>query len=81
MTGAAILALGAAFCFALALILNFFRDPERKVPAEQHAMVSPADGTVSDITELDHCPPLRGPGRAPRMRTPASCPTWQARPS
>lgn len=43
-------------------LLAFFRDPERKLPAEQHAMVSPADGTVSDILELDHIPELNGPG-------------------
>src|ERR1044072_3987141 len=43
-------------------LLSFFRDPERKLPAEQHAMVSPADGTVSDIIELDHIPELHGPG-------------------
>ena len=43
-------------------LLSFFRDPERKLPAEQHTMVSPADGTVSDIMELDHIPELNGPG-------------------
>ncbi|HEV8607459.1 MAG TPA: phosphatidylserine decarboxylase [Tepidisphaeraceae bacterium] len=43
-------------------LLAFFRDPERVVPAEQHAMVSPADGKVTDITELDHVPELNGPG-------------------
>ena len=33
-------------------LFAFFRDPDREIPAEQHVMVSPADGTVSDITEL-----------------------------
>src|SRR5438093_6889741 len=33
-------------------LFAFFRDPNRHIPAEQHVMVSPADGTVSDITEL-----------------------------
>src|SRR5436190_14616220 len=33
-------------------LFAFFRDPNREIPAEQHVMVSPADGTVSDITEL-----------------------------
>lgn len=33
-------------------LFAFFRDPNRPVSAEQHVMVSPADGTVSDITEL-----------------------------
>ena len=36
----------------LVWLFAFFRDPERQIPAEQHIMVSPADGTVSDITEL-----------------------------
>jgi phosphatidylserine decarboxylase len=43
-------------------LFAFFRDPNRTVPAEQHAMVSPADGKVTDIMELDHIPELNGPG-------------------
>jgi phosphatidylserine decarboxylase len=43
-------------------LLAFFRDPHRTLPAEQHAMVSPADGKVTDIMELDHIPELNGPG-------------------
>jgi phosphatidylserine decarboxylase len=42
-------------------LLAFFRDPNRTLPAEQRAMVSPADGKVSDIIELDHVPELNGP--------------------
>src|SRR3954454_11036962 len=42
-------------------LVAFFRDPERVVPAEQHAMVSPADGTVSDVTDVEHDPLLDGP--------------------
>ena len=38
-----------------------FRDPERTLPAEQHALVSPADGTVSDVTEIAHDELLGGP--------------------
>ena len=34
----------------LVWLFSFFRDPERRFPTEQHAMVSPADGSVSDIT-------------------------------
>lgn len=33
-------------------LLAFFRDPERALPTQQHAMVSPADGKIADITEL-----------------------------
>lgn len=42
-------------------LFAFFRDPERAVPQEQHAMVSPADGVVSDIVEIDHDPLLDAP--------------------
>jgi phosphatidylserine decarboxylase len=42
-------------------LFAFFRDPERVVPDEQHAMVSPADGTVSDVTEIENDPLLGGP--------------------
>lgn len=31
----------------------FFRDPDRPVPADPNLIVAPADGTVSDIVELD----------------------------
>ena len=34
------------------LILNFFRDPERSTPAEDHIVVSPADGKVVMIREV-----------------------------
>jgi phosphatidylserine decarboxylase len=42
-------------------LFAFFRDPNREIPAEQHVMVSPADGTVSDVTELPHYDLLGGP--------------------
>lgn len=42
-------------------LFAFFRDPNRAVPTEQHVMVSPADGAVSDITELQYEPLLDGP--------------------
>src|ERR1700709_207243 len=45
-------------------LFAFFRDPERPIPTEEHLMVSPADGTVSDITTVDldpllECPAIR----------------------
>ncbi|HSV16249.1 MAG TPA: phosphatidylserine decarboxylase, partial [Tepidisphaeraceae bacterium] len=46
-------------------LIAFFRDPDRVVPSEQHAMVSPADGTVSDITEIESEPLL---GNVPAVR-------------
>jgi phosphatidylserine decarboxylase len=36
-----------------AFFLWFFRDPERTIPALQGAIVSPADGKVTDISRLD----------------------------
>jgi len=50
----------------LAWLFSFFRDPHRRIPDEQHVMVSPADGTVSDITELTDCE-LLGGGPAVRV--------------
>ena len=41
-------------------LFAFFRDPERQIPSEQHIMVSPADGTVSDVTELPSFDLLNG---------------------
>jgi phosphatidylserine decarboxylase len=38
----------------LVWLFAFFRDPERAIPLEQNTMVSPADGKVSDITEVAH---------------------------
>lgn len=49
------------FVPVLVFLFAFFRDPERHVTAEQHAMVSPADGKVSDITEVEHDELLGGP--------------------
>jgi phosphatidylserine decarboxylase len=45
----------------LVWLLAFFRDPERPIPSGQHLMVSPADGMVSDITELPRFDLLDGP--------------------
>jgi phosphatidylserine decarboxylase len=44
----------SAFFFVLTiLVLNFFRDPERPLPADPAAIVSPADGRVVQIAEED----------------------------
>lgn len=45
----------------LAFLFAFFRDPERPIPTEQHLLVSPADGTVSDINEIENDELLGGP--------------------
>jgi len=41
-------------------VFAFFRDPERVVPQEDRAIVSPADGQVSLITQIVPPPELRG---------------------
>jgi phosphatidylserine decarboxylase len=42
-------------------LFAFFRDPDRKIPADPYAIVSAADGQVSDITEIEHDELLGGP--------------------
>src|SRR5580658_3983222 len=42
-------------------LFAFFRDPHRTIPVDQHAIVSPADGVVSDITDIEHDELLAGP--------------------
>jgi phosphatidylserine decarboxylase len=46
------LAIGPAV--PLAFVLYFFRDPPRRVPTEPGLVVSPADGTVVEVTQLEH---------------------------
>ncbi len=42
---------GAILVFLGLFVLYFFRDPERAVPADSAAVVSPADGRVMEIVE------------------------------
>ncbi|MFV0446444.1 MAG: phosphatidylserine decarboxylase family protein [Planctomycetaceae bacterium] len=44
-----------------ALIVWFFRDPERPIPTDPNLVVSPADGTVSSIDEIPHDEFIGGP--------------------
>jgi phosphatidylserine decarboxylase len=46
-------------------VIWFFRDPDRKIPGDAAAMLSPADGTVTDVGEVDE-PDFPG-GRAFRI--------------
>lgn len=41
--------------------LSFFRDPERRLPDDPAALVSPADGTVADVAEVKGAPLLDEP--------------------
>jgi phosphatidylserine decarboxylase len=48
-----------------AFVLWFFRDPERIIPTDRHALLSPADGTVTHVEEVND-PDFPG-GRAWRI--------------
>jgi phosphatidylserine decarboxylase len=45
---------GAVLLFLAAFIFYFFRDPERVIPAEPGAIVSPADGRVVVVTDEEN---------------------------
>ena len=45
----------------LGLIVYFFRSPRRRVPQEPGLWVSPADGTIAEITQLEHDDFVGGP--------------------
>jgi phosphatidylserine decarboxylase len=45
--------LSIVFLALFLLTIAFFRDPNRRVPADPNLIVAPADGRVSDIVELD----------------------------
>jgi phosphatidylserine decarboxylase len=53
--------LSLLFIPILIWLFAFFRDPVRLIPTDESIMVSPADGTVSDITEVADDPYLGGP--------------------
>ncbi len=46
-----LLLLSIFFLVLAFLVLNFFRDPERSIPQEEHALISPADGRVVQLAE------------------------------
>lgn len=57
-----ILGLLAVTCFVFTvLIVWFFRNPNRSVPAGSNLVVAPADGTISDIEEIAHDDYIGGP--------------------
>ncbi len=51
LAGFGLYGLGAFFLVVALLILNFFRDPERAIPVDPDAIVSPADGRVVEVAE------------------------------
>jgi phosphatidylserine decarboxylase len=59
---------GPPWCWAaavplamLGLIVYFFRDPHREIPVDADAIVSPADGVIAEVAELEHYDFLDGP--------------------
>lgn len=48
-----ILGVDALLAAVLVWALAFFRDPDRTCPAEAGLLLAPADGTITDITEVD----------------------------
>jgi phosphatidylserine decarboxylase len=56
---------GAAWViFAIAIfVAYFFRDPERFVPLDPKKAISPADGKVMTITDIDHDEFIGGPAK------------------
>jgi phosphatidylserine decarboxylase len=60
--------LGWMWLLGLALLLilfcaNFFRDPHREVPTAPDAIVAAADGTITDIVEVQETEVLQAPCR------------------
>jgi len=58
--------LGFLIIPVLIWLFAFFRDPERPITDDTKAMVSPADGLVSDVGEIENCD-LVGGGPAIRI--------------
>ena len=56
-----LLACAIFFLFLAFLILNFFRDPERSIPTQAQAIISPADGRVVQVVQESYegCPVCR----------------------
>ncbi len=51
--------LGLFFLILVGYTLYFFRDPERSVPADPNVIVAAADGTITDIIEVDEADVLK----------------------
>ena len=53
--------IGVVPLFVLLWVLYFFRDPHRRVPMGSGLLVAPADGTIAEITRLEHDDFVGGP--------------------
>jgi len=55
--------LAVVFGLLAAQVVWFFRDPPRTVPQGHGLLVSPADGTVTDISDVENAEFIGGPAR------------------
>jgi len=51
--GIPLILLAAVLILVLVWMLAFFRDPKRKIPLDKLVLLSPADGTITDILEVE----------------------------
>jgi len=51
--------LSLLFFLLILYTLFFFRDPDRNIPADRNAVVAAADGTVTDICEIEETEVLK----------------------
>lgn len=50
-------------CIFAVYFAYFFRNPHRTIPQDENVLVSPADGTVQDVVDVEYDEFLHGPGR------------------
>lgn len=55
------LAVAVPFVVLACYFTYFFRNPDRTIPTDEHLVVSPADGTVQDVVELEDDDFVKGP--------------------
>jgi phosphatidylserine decarboxylase len=53
--------ISALFAILTLACLAFYRDLPRRIPAGPNLMVAPADGKVTEITQIPHYAPFNGP--------------------
>lgn len=54
-------AVAVPFAVLACYFTYFFRNPDRTIPTDEHLVVSPADGTVQDVVELEDDDFVKGP--------------------
>ena len=59
--------LAAPIAAAAIFVIAFFRDPDRRIPAEKGIMVSPADGRISSIHNVPRIDAFDGPAVCVRI--------------